>query len=69
MYTITCTYDSDNNTRKTWKFADALQAFESFEKFKDWGFANEYSIVNLEMPTGKMYTRIFYREGRRVVTA
>ena len=30
-------------------------------------FANEFATVNLEMPNGKMYTKIFYREGRRVV--
>ena len=68
MYKITCTYDSDLTTRKMWQFADALEAFNSFEKFTDLGFANEYSTVNLEMPNGKMYTKIFYREGRKVVT-
>ena len=68
MYKITCTYDGDITTRKMWQYADALDAFTNFDKFTDWGFADEYSTVNLELPTGKMYTKIFYREGRRVVT-
>ena len=66
MYKITCTYDGNINTRKAWQFADALEAFKTFEKFTDWGFANEYSTVNLELPDGKMYTRIFYSNGRVV---
>ncbi len=67
MYTITHTNDSDLNSRQTYKYQDALQAFEEFAKYVDWGFANEFATVNLEMPDGKMYTKIFYREGRRVV--
>ena len=68
MYKITCTYDGEATPKWIGQYSDALEAFEEFAKFKDWGFANEYSTVNLEMPTGKMYTRIFYREGRKVVT-
>lgn len=49
------------------QYADALLAFREFELHIDWGFADEYSTVNLSMPDGKMYTKIFYREGRRVV--
>jgi hypothetical protein len=67
MYTITHTNDSNLESRKTYKYQDALQAFEEFAKYVDWGFADEHATVNLEMPTGKMYTKIFYREGRRVV--
>jgi hypothetical protein len=67
MYQITIAYDSKpihwNNN-----YADALEAFTAFLSFTDWGFANEYSTVNLMTPTGKMYTKTFYREGRRVVT-
>jgi hypothetical protein len=68
MYKITCTYDEETTPRWTQKFSDALEAFETFAQFKDWGFADNYSTVNLSMPDGKMYTRIFYREGRKVVT-
>ena len=69
MYKITVRYDEETSPKYTAQFSDALQAFEEFARFNDWGFANEYSTVNLLLPTGKMYTRIFYREGRRVVTA
>jgi hypothetical protein len=68
MYKITCTYDSDPTPVLITEYADALEAFENFAKFVDWGFADEYSTVNLSLPDGKMYTRIFYREGRKVVT-
>ena len=67
MYQISVSYDS-NPLHYSKNYADALEAFEAFGKYTDWGFANEYSIVNLLMPTGKMYSRIFYREGRKVVT-
>lgn len=67
MYQITVAYDQfPIHWNKN--YVDALEAFTDFNNFKDWGFANEYSTVNLLMPTGKMYTRIFYREGRKVVT-
>ncbi len=66
MYTLTVTYDENLATRQTWKIQDSLEAFSHFLSFKDWGFANEFSTVNLEMPNGKMYTKIFYRGGRVV---
>lgn len=68
MYKITCTYDENTTPVFIAEYSDALEAFEEFGKFIDWGFADKYSTVNLTMPTGKMYTRIFYREGRKVVT-
>ena len=61
MYQITIAYDS-KPIHWNKNYDDALQAFT------DWGFANEYSTVNLMTPTGKMYTKTFYREGRKVVT-
>lgn len=67
MYQITVAYDS-KPIHWNKNYDDALQAFEGFLSFTDWGFANEYSTVNLMTPTGKMYTRVFYREGRKVVT-
>jgi hypothetical protein len=42
-------------------------AWENFFMFKDWGLANEYSTVNLYTPTGKCYTKVFYRDGRVVI--
>lgn len=67
MYQISVSYDS-KPIHFNKNYVDALEAFTEFNKFTDWGWANEYSTVNLQMPTGKMYTRIFYREGRKVVT-
>ena len=67
MYKLTVTYDSNPAPDYSYQYSDELQAHKEFAKFTDWGFANEYSTVNLSTPTGKMYTKIFYREGRRVV--
>jgi hypothetical protein len=67
MYQISVSYDS-KPIHFNKNYPDALEAFTAFLAFVDWGWANEYATVNLQMPTGKMYTRIFYREGRKVVT-
>ena len=67
MYKITCTYDSNPATTMTFTYSDELHAHKQFAKFIDWGFADEYSTINLFTPSGKCYTKIFYREGRRVV--
>ena len=67
MYKITVTYDSNPAPDYSFQYADELQAHKEFAKFTDWGFANEYSTVNLSTPTGKMYTKIFYRKDRKVV--
>ena len=68
MYKITVTYDEQKTPNNVFQYSDELEAFKNFLSFTDWGFADEYSTVNLSTPTGKMYTKIFYREGRRVVT-
>ena len=65
MYKITVAYDG-LKPHYTQQFSDALEAFESFARYTDWGFAMEYSTVNLEMPNGKMYTKTFYRNGKVV---
>jgi hypothetical protein len=67
MYQISVSYDG-LPIHFNQNYPDALEAFTAFLAFKDWGWANEYATVNLQMPTGKMYTKIFYREGRKVVT-
>ena len=66
MYKITV---SNDGAPSHWsmQYSDELEAHKEFAKFIDWGFADEYATVNLMTPTGKMYTKIFYREGRRVV--
>ena len=67
MYKITLAYDGN---APHWQndYANEFDAWKDFFAFVDWGFANEYSTVNLMTPTGKMYTKLFYREGRKVVT-
>ena len=66
MYKLTVAYD-DQPIHWSSTIADELDAHTEFAKFLDWGFADEYATVNLLTPTGKMYTKVFYREGRRVV--
>jgi hypothetical protein len=51
------------------EYENEFGAWETFFRFTDWGFANEYRTVNLSTPTGKMYTKIFYRNGDVKVVA
>ena len=66
MYKITCAYD-ESPIHWTQEISDELEAHKEFAKYVDWGFADEYATINLYTPSGKCYTKIFYREGRRVV--
>ena len=66
-YKITVTYDEAIKPNYVWEYSDELQAHKEFAKYIDWGFADEYATVNLYTPTGKCYTKIFYRKDRRVV--
>lgn len=65
-YAVTCRYDFEESPHWIKRYSDELQAWESFFSFKDWGMANEHSTVNISTPTGKMYTKIFYRNGKVV---
>jgi len=67
MYKITVAYD-ENAPHWSKPFNDEMEAWKDFFSFSDWGMANEYSTVNLFTPSGKCYTKVFYREGRKVVT-
>ena len=66
-YAITVAYDG-KPPHWTGRYSDALTAVTEFNKHIDWGFADEYSTVNLSEPSGKMHTRTFYREGRKVIS-
>ena len=66
LYSVTVAYDS-KPPHWTGRYADALSAVNTFNSFEDWGFADEYATVNLSEPSGKMHTKLFYREGRKVV--
>ena len=65
MYQITVSYDG-KPIHFNKNYTDALEAFTAFLSFVDWGWANEYSTVNLMTNTGKMYTKNFYRTGKVV---
>ncbi len=67
MYKITCAYD-EQPAHFTQQISDELEAHKTFAKFVDWGFAQEYSTVNLYNSEMKCFTRHFYREERKVVT-
>jgi len=62
MYKITCAYDG-NAPHWSAEYEIEFGAWESFFRFTDWGMANEFSTVNIMTPTGKMYTKVFYRNG------
>jgi hypothetical protein len=65
MYQITVAYDGQP-IHFNKNYTDALEAFTAFLSFVDWGWANEYSTVNLLIPSGKLYTKVFYRGGKVV---
>jgi hypothetical protein len=64
LYSVTCT--NDNSTSPDWigRYSDALTAVEIYQKFVDFGDAVEYRTINLSEPSGKMHTKIFYRNGK-----
>ena len=61
MYKLFTYYDG--KLEFTHQFNDALHAFEAFARCIDTGFAEETATYNLEMPSGKMYTKNFNRAG------
>lgn len=67
MHKITLAYD-ENAPHWEKEYEDEFEAWKDFFAFVDWGFANEYSTVNLYTPALKCYTKIFYRTDRKVVT-
>ena len=46
MYKLTCAYDS-NAPHWSAEYENEFGAWENFFLFTDWGFADEYSTVNL----------------------
>ena len=62
MYKITLSYDG-NAPHWQQDYASEFDAWKDFFAFTDWGFANEFSTVNIYTPTGKCYTKVFYRSG------
>ncbi len=60
-YSITTSYDGE--LVHTLRVSDMLEAVDAWNKCVDFGDAKEYATYNLSDPTGKMYTKNFYRNG------
>jgi hypothetical protein len=60
-YSITTSYDGE--LVNTLRVSDMLEAVDAWNKCVDFGDAKEYATYNLSDPTGKMYTKNFYRNG------
>ena len=66
LYSVTSTNDSATSPNWVGRYANALDAVNVFNSFIDYGDANEYRVVNLSEPSGKMHTKTFYRNGEVV---
>lgn len=64
-YSITFSYDGE--LFSTMRTADLMEAVDVWNKCVDFGDAKEYATYNLSDPTGKMYTKTFYRNGEVVI--
>jgi hypothetical protein len=60
-YSLTISYDGE--LVSTTRSADMLEMVSEWNKCVDFGDAKEYATYNLSDPTGKMYTKTFYRNG------
>jgi hypothetical protein len=60
-YSLTTSYDGE--LINTLRVSDMLEAVNAWTKCVDFGDAKEYATYNLSDPTGKMYTKTFYRNG------
>jgi hypothetical protein len=63
LYAVTCTNDSERTPSWIGRYGNALDAVDVYNKFVDFGDAVEYRTINLSEPSGKMHTKIFYRNG------
>jgi len=62
-YTYALTTSYDGKLFHTLRVSDMLEAVDAWTKCVDFGDAKEYATYNLSDPTGKMYTKTFYRNG------
>jgi hypothetical protein len=62
-YTYSLTTSYDGSLVNTLRVSDMLEAVNVWDKCVDFGDAKEYATYNLSDPTGKMYTKTFYRNG------
>jgi hypothetical protein len=66
-YTYALTIAYDGKVVRTLRVSDMMEAVDAWNKCKDYGDAQEYATYNLSDPTGKMYSKTFYRDGRVAV--
>jgi hypothetical protein len=60
-YSLTTSYDG--SLVNTLRVSDLLEVVSAWNKCVDFGDAKEYATYNLSDPTGKMYSKTFYRNG------
>ena len=63
LYSVTSTNDSATSPNWIGRYYNALDAVNVFNSFIDYGDANEYRVVNLSEPSGKLHTKTFYTTG------
>lgn len=63
-YTYALTTSYDGELIHTLRVSDMLTAVDAWNKCVDYGTAKEYATYNLSDPTGKMYTKTFYANGK-----
>jgi hypothetical protein len=64
-YSLTTSYDG--KLIHTLRTTDLLEAVDAWNKCVDHGDANEHATYNLSDPNGKMFTKIFFRDGEVVI--
>ena len=66
-YTYSLTTSYDGKLIHTLRTTDLLEAVDAWNKCVDHGDANEHATYNLSDPNGKMFTKIFFRDGEVVI--
>ena len=66
-YTYVLTTYYDGELFSTHRIVDFIDAAKVWELCKDSGDAKEYATYNITDPTGKMFTKNFYSDGRVTV--
>ena len=66
-YTYSLTTSYDGKLIHTLRTSDMLEAVDAWNKCVDHGDANEHATYNLSDPNGKMFTKIFFRDGEVVI--
>ena len=61
LYSLTTSYDG--KLVNTLRSADLLEIVDAWNKCVDHGDANEHATYNLSDPSGKMFTKFFFRNG------